>query len=199
MDISLSDTQVYQILSKNGIYPDIITYTELSQNLPFFSSLPFFMHERELWENMKEKPIVLCYLTSENYGHWTCLFKNKEGINFFDSYGLKPDDELFWNFPKSFKKKAKEDYPHLTRLLLSSSFLVHEKFGKNKRNLGKTRINYNPYQYQSKKRGVNTCGRHVIFRLCFSELSDIEYNRLIRTLCKRTALDPDELVVLLTT
>ena len=32
--------------------------------------------------------VILLYLTMNDHsGHWTCLFKNKEGINYFDSYG----------------------------------------------------------------------------------------------------------------
>src|SRR3990172_2535674 len=39
--------------------------------------------------------VIILYLTSDNFGHWVCLFINKNGnINFFDSYSLMPDSQL---------------------------------------------------------------------------------------------------------
>lgn len=44
------------------------------------------------------KPVILLYPQFETAttitGHWVCLFRNSQGLNYFDSYGYKPD--AFW-------------------------------------------------------------------------------------------------------
>ena len=38
--------------------------------------------------------VIINYLTSEQYGHWVAIKKRGKLISFFDSYGLKPDEQL---------------------------------------------------------------------------------------------------------
>ena len=40
------------------------------------------------------KIIILYLIQGPMSGHWTCLFKNADGINFFDSYGDDPDPRI---------------------------------------------------------------------------------------------------------
>ena len=47
---------------------------------------------RQLFRNTN-KIIILYLLQSKNMGHYTTLFLNKDGLNYFDSYG-KPAD--YW-------------------------------------------------------------------------------------------------------
>ena len=47
--------------------------------------------------NILPSEICVCFIllkTSEQSGHWTCLVRNNNLINYFDSYGVAPDGEL---------------------------------------------------------------------------------------------------------
>ena len=37
---------------------------------------------------------AILYLTSANYGHWTCIYEHNNIIYFFDSYGCIPDGQF---------------------------------------------------------------------------------------------------------
>ena len=80
MNISLSSDDILKALdSKVKIiqYPDISKYKTIDNLLAPYNR------------------VVILYLTTKNYGHWVCIFKNKNNqIEFFDSYGIKPDNEL---------------------------------------------------------------------------------------------------------
>jgi hypothetical protein len=169
MQYSLSDKDICNVLSKNGIKHKLITYPELTK----YKSLVELLYPYNV--------VVICYLTRENYGHWVCLFTNKYGINFFDSYGIIPDDELNWKIDENFRKISNEDYPHLIALMYNSRFPIH----------------YNQYQFQAKIPGIATCGRHVIARLCLKKLSTDEYKDIIRKCCENLRITADQLVVLL--
>ena len=78
MDKSLSDTDILNYMNgKTNLiqYKEIINYDNIDDLLGQY------------------KKCVLLYHTRENYGHWTCLYKVKNTIYFFDSYGVIPDDE----------------------------------------------------------------------------------------------------------
>lgn len=190
IDYSLNNVQMEKICDCG-----VFTYTELSKCNRL---------EELFTKNGREySRVVICYLTRANYGHWCCLYKNKLNnkpqIGFFDSYGLKPDDELDWNIDEYFRKIAGEDYPHLTWLLYD--YTLRTGSG----------INYNQFKFQSKdkiyesgqEKTVATCGRWVIVRLALKFLSDVEYRNIILdifTKCKqqKIASTLDQMVVLLT-
>ena len=89
-----------------------------------------------------EKCAIILYQIRQNYGHWVIISKNDDNqIEFFDSYGGKPDSQL------KYAKYNKE--PYLTMLLLRSGY----------------EIIYNPYKLQSKGFNMNTCGRWCTLRL----------------------------------
>jgi hypothetical protein len=89
--------------------------------------------------------VVLLYETRYDYGHWVCMFYDRNNeFNFFDSYGLKPDEEL-----KYATYNLNEGRPFLTLLL-------------NKYN-GKIIVNNK--RLQVFKNDVNTCGRWTAFRV----------------------------------
>ena len=121
---------------------------------------------------------ILLYESKQDYGHWICLIQHPKGIvEVFDSYGIKPDNEL--NYINSYwKKKLGQNYPKLTQLLVKS---------KNKKFI------YNQYRLQKMLDGINTCGRHCICRINFKDIPLDEYVIFLRTLGK-----PDEIVTLMT-
>ena len=108
----------------------------------------------------KYNKCILLYETKKNYGHWTCIYKNhtKNTIFFFDSYGFIIDDQLDF-IPKNNKKMLNSNYRYLTNLLYKS----------------KCRIEYNQYQLQKMNPSIATCGRWVIARLAYIELSVDEF------------------------
>jgi len=119
------------------------------------------------------------YESSPNSGHWTCLSKNDNAYEYFDSYGGKPDNPLNWN---SKQKNAQLDQSrkHLTRLL--------DGAGK--------RVIYNPVKYQELSNDVNTCGRHCVFRL--KQMKDgknlHEYYQLMKKLKDNSGKSYDDIV-----
>lgn len=122
---------------------------------------------------------VILYLTRKGYGHWTCLIRNGDKVEFFDPYGYMIDSQLDWDIPKEVRTIYKEDYPYLTELLLDSGYDIH----------------FNQYKLQKKCTDIRTCGRHCVVRIWYKDLDLDDYNKFIRS----TEYTPDELVTILTT
>ena len=91
---------------------------------------------------------------SPTEGHWVCLFRNKDGIHFFDSYGDKPDNEEDLNGQE----------PLLTELFKDSGLPIY----------------YNTKRYQKRRQNIATCGRHCIARLIFKNKSPESYDSIVR-------------------
>jgi len=144
--ISLSESDIKTML--NGqcnvlTYPELVNYDNINDAMGPHGAL------------------ILLYMTKQNYGHWVCAFKrNNNAIEFFDSYGFFPDDELKL-IPEYFRKVSNQLYPHLTYLLLKS----------------KNKIEYNNVQLQKLKKDVNTCGRWCIVRIMLRNLTINEFVR----------------------
>ncbi len=172
---SLSNNDIVNFLADNGLKVNLFTYEDLSK-----------------FDNLEQllKPhnhTVILYQTRMNYGHWCCLWKIGNIIQFFDSYGYCPDDELDFNIPEYVRKNTGEDYPHLT-------WLLYDYAEKNPN----VKVYYNEYQLQQKSPEIATCGRHVICRLLADKANVKEYKEYIDLLCDSTELNPDEVVTKLT-
>lgn len=103
--------------------------------------------------------IILLYLMDSLYsGHWVCLFRNKKlnSITFFDSYGLKPDEEEKYA-KKTIRDNTGENYKYLFYLLAKSNYKIY----------------INPYKLQGP--GTYTCGRFVSLRLLEKHLNNKEF------------------------
>lgn len=62
---------------------------------------------KELFSGCKK--VIILYLTiNETAGHWVCLFKNKTGLNYFDSFGVLPDYQ-FELLTKAKRKQLHEE------------------------------------------------------------------------------------------
>lgn len=119
--------------------------------------------------------LIILYETRFHYGHWVCLIKHKKNkLEFFDSYGLMPDDELEF-VPKHFRKANNMDYPHLTYLLYTSNY----------------QIEYNHTKLQSKLEDVNTCGRWVGMRI---NMRSYSLPKFVEFFTKDNCKSPDWLV-----
>lgn len=187
---SLSNVEMKDFLDKHNKQANIYTYEELSR----------FNHLDELLKPHDRCVILYETSTEPIYGHWCCLFKNAipgmdgQIINFFDSYGYKPDSELNWkSIPEYVRKVSGEDHTHLLYLL--NKYL--EQYPD-------IEIYYNPYDFQEKKKGVSTCGRHVLSRLLLQNLDTDQYKHFIDKSCKivgkelNQKINPDQLVTIFT-
>ena len=155
MEVELSDTDIRRYIRNIIRYDDLINIdpnTLLSQ-----------------------LPVVILYRTGPDYGHWTLLHKLDNGnIEFFDSYGFKPDTEF------GFIGNEYQLPHYLWELLGKLSKL--------------TRIHYNQYPLQSQSRGVNTCGRWVILRHLF-KFADIDsFKKGLNEVASNLGISYDEFV-----
>jgi hypothetical protein len=125
--------------------------------------------------------VVILFLSAPSYGHWVCLIKHtnskKPFIEFFDSYGMQPDQQLQF-IDKNFRKQSNQTYPKLTEMLLGSKYP----------------IKYNNVQLQKTREDVSSCGRHVAFRIVMKHIKLGEYIKLM----KNSKYSPDMIVTYLT-
>lgn len=168
MDKAFSSKDIIDFVPNTKIvmYCDIHKYKSLDQLLSPYGS------------------VVILYMTKQNYGHWVCLFMRRDGvIEFFDSYGncdgrrMVPDSEFHY-ISKSFRQQSYQNYPYLTKLLYDSNYPVE----------------YNHYNFQDEKKGVNTCGRHCVVRLLNKNLTLNQYINEFQ----KSGISPDQLVLNLT-
>ena len=132
---------------------------------------------------MVDDSVVILYEKRRKNGHWVCLVRYlKKGvptIEFFDSYGIFPDDE---------KKKIRDDflvssgqkYNKLAELLLRAS--------------DRYRIEFNNYKLQKISPDIATCGRHVIARIMNKHLDIDQFNKFMRSF---KGLTPDDVASIL--
>lgn len=119
------------------------------------------------------RAIMLFATESPTVGHWIALMKNGDRIDYFDPYGLKPEETKKWLTQEELEV-LNEDEPLLTHLLRASGHKVY----------------YNPYPFQSKKDDINTCGRHAVVRLLFKDMDLDDYKEIVGS----TGMTPDEFV-----
>jgi hypothetical protein len=159
IEYPLSDGDINKLLhpaTKILVYPDLENVSSIEQ----------------IFDPMG-RCMLLYPVSSEYSGHWVCLIKKGEHIEFFDPYGKAPDTELKW-VSMAKRRDMNMEEPTLTRLLKESGY----------------KVTYNSHDFQKDDQTVNTCGRHCVVRLMFKHLSLDEYRKLI----KSSGLPPDEFV-----
>ena len=117
----------------------IIKFQDLSKYNDIYQLLP------------KPKDYAVIFFTDDiqnntNIGHWTCITRYKNNFEFFDSYGLKEEDEL-----KFISKEKRQRFGE------SIDYLKHL--------LEPVKHSNNKYDYQSWDDGVSTCGRWCLLRI----------------------------------
>ena len=128
-DYELSEDDIRKLLGNVRIltYPDLAKET-LQSLLP------------------KDGIAVILFLTeSKSEGHWTALIREGDGIEYFDSYGIKPDGERAWLDQRN-RVALGEVRP-----------LIHELLQGHR-----GPVTYNTKKLQ--KGSTATCGRHVVVR-----------------------------------
>jgi len=139
--------------------------------------------ERYFPETNHYKNNVIKYSELANYnsGHWTCILRYGDTIEWFDSYGIDVDCEL--KFINAVKR----------RLLGEGRTILRDLLKKTK---GK-KIVYNHYKFQKLCNKSATCGRWVILRILMMKnfFYDLEeFQKFIKKYKKEIGLGADELV-----
>jgi hypothetical protein len=161
MNYSLSDSDLRSMIPNVNIvkYNDLANYNSID-------------------EVLKGRPtVVLFELVKHNNGHWICLFKNGKTIYFFDSYGVKIEDQKC-HMNKQFFRSAN----YLSKMLKDSPY----------------KVDYNATQYQEYSPNIANCGRYCIVRLRCMDLNDAEFKQVMDEACKELNMNADEVVVELT-
>lgn len=130
------------------------------------------------YNTLPKLPIVVLYEIKKDFGHWVLIFKSPEGIEHFDSYGYKPDDEFSF-IPADYKTPMSgQDNKYLLQILSK-----------------RDDIHYNQYQFQDDG-SIATCGRWAILRYLFSYLTIDQFYRMIKKSAEQLNISFDELVAL---
>ena len=164
MDYELSDSDLKQLVPGLRVYK----YPELAQ----------FQQVEDLLD-ANGRAAILFLTEGPSEGHWICLSADDDTptLTFFDSYGLRPDSEFSW-LSHDEEVALKQTEPFLLDLLRDA----HKRGWE---------VEYSPYHLQSKRHGVETCGRHVATRLLHSHLPIDEYKAIIDD----SGLTPDQYVL----
>ena len=113
-------------------------------------------------------------------GHYIAVNRVNNGmIEHFDSYAIKPDDELkqLKRASEAYKRMTKQDHKYLLDLYIKSPYT----------------ISYNHYPFQSLDEGVSTCGRYCVLRCLFRLLPLEQFAHMIMS-----TGNPDDFVTKLT-
>ena len=123
-------------------------------------------------------------------GHWTALIRTltddrDPSINFFDSYGIKPD-----------LQKNKIDSKFMEMIDMTNNYLTNLLYNADK--YTNDVIEYNEKHFQQLIPNINTCGRHCVLRIILKDLSMNEYQKFIDNLRNQFKKPVDEIVTILT-
>lgn len=123
--------------------------------------------------------VILFLTTGLSQGHWITVHANPNThvMEFFDSYGLRPDGERKWL-----------SHSKLVELHEKDATLTHMLDDANNRGW---KVVYNPYHFQREDDDSETCGRHVAVRLLHGGIDIKRYKALVSA----SRLTPDEFVL----
>lgn len=146
-----------------------------------YSDLADYNTINDLLPNDKDFKIILIE-SSVNQGHWVCVMKYGDIIEYFNSYGSKPEYD-FKFIPTMIRHLLGQGGNLLTKLLRT-------------KNKGQ-KIYYNKKKLQKINNNVNTCGRWVVARVLAMkvgyELDD--FINKVEEKCEATGKPSDVLVV----
>ena len=130
-------------------------------------------------------PYDACFLLYESkphYGHWCCLTKHGNELEFFDSYGSSskqgsgfPDSQLNY-IDEDFLLASGQNNRYLTELLLKCDY----------------DMSYNDHPFQKSGSKIATCGRWASIRILLKDLKLADFKNLL------LGPDSDKLAAILT-
>jgi len=121
---------------------------------------------------------ILLLESEPRVGHWVCLIRKGDTLEFFDSYGKSHKGELKY-IPKIVNKMLNQPDDYLTRIMKSSKNPI-----------------FSLLKLQNENPNIATCGRHVIARILTSKAGyDLtDYERLIKKECQEREMPTDIIV-----
>jgi hypothetical protein len=121
---------------------------------------------------------ILLLESEPSVGHWVCLIRKDDTLEFFDSYGKTHKGELRF-IPKFINKMLNQPDDYLTKIMKSSKNPI-----------------FSTLKLQNENPDVCTCGRHCIARiLCGKAGYDLnDYEQLIKKESERREMPSDILV-----
>jgi hypothetical protein len=115
--------------------------------------------------------VCILYKTQPNYGHWTCVLRHRNSVEFFDPYGYFIDDQF--NYIPEEHKLPK----YLSNLILNSGLNVE----------------YNDEKLQGDT--TATCARHCCMRIAMKNIPIDNYCAMMKNF---RGMKPDEIVAMMT-
>lgn len=168
---NISDDDLRRYFGEN-VDKNIIKYNELSN----YSKITDLLPEDKAFK-------IVLFENDVNTGHWILLLRYGKTIEFFNSYGLKPNGDFA--FVSKIKNWFLGQNPDYLKALLTDA----EKQGFN--------VIYNKRRLQQMKKGINTCGRWIILRIILMKFlnQDLQgFLDFIDNLVNRYDYTPDILV-----
>lgn len=150
---ALSDRDIRKLNphTKLMLYEDVKRYKNIDQLLHPYGSV-IILYE---WQRTRDASI----------GHYITVNMVNDGIvEHFDSYAIKPDNELkqIENTPMAFKKMTGQDHKYLLDLYLHSPY----------------QVSYNHYPLQSLSDDIATCGRYAVIRSLYRQMPLEEFVKI---------------------
>lgn len=145
---SLSNDDINQILDPDT---NIIVYKDLNK----------YQHIDEIFDRLN-RCVMLYPIANEANGHWVCLWKKGNTINYFDPYGTAPEEPKEW-VGQTKSRLMGMGQNRLTQLLKESGYKVF----------------YNTYPYQQLDEDVATCGRWCVTRLVCKDMSATTFHKAV--------------------
>jgi hypothetical protein len=167
-EYALSNSDINEILE-----PDtkIIAYPEFAK----------MSHIDEAFDKLG-RCIFLFLTESPTSGHWLTMIKRGNDIEYFDSYGDKPEAQRNWISEIQLEQLGEEE-PYLFNLLKESGYRVY----------------YNTVKYQTDRSDTNTCGRWAVARLITKDMDNKQFHNLVKQQMKERGLTkPDDWVAIFT-
>ena len=126
---------------------------------------------------------ILLIESKKNVGHWVALTRTDNIINWFDSYGIKPGNELKWVSEKENQEldNTKSDITDLLDDAINKGY----------------KVKYNTRRYQSSDAEIATCGRHSILFVLMSKYFNYDvdkYYQFMERIKKAFGLNADQIV-----
>lgn len=155
-------TEIYKSITRYALSDEDLRKL-LGNDIPIIP-YPELKNVRDIDEvfDRKGRCMLLFLNQSPTSGHWCCLLRRPDYIEFFDPYGEDPDDVVS-DVPTGRLRQLDMDKPYLTNLLRAKGLPVF----------------YNTHKFQRESIDFATCGRHCAVRLMFAPLDLATYKAII--------------------
>ena len=155
---------------------DILKVFDGKIKIVVYSDLPQYKNIDQLLDPYGR--VIILYETNDiDNGHYTCLFRNDKGINYFDPYGMYLEKPLDY-FGDGVRELTGSDENFLNRLLYQDKYKVY----------------YNNHRLQELKSGISTCGRWCIVRMIYPNIDEDEFYRIFKSASDDSGISMDKIV-----